>query len=427
MTASRRYCQRSAASRRSAAPSTWTSSSATLLGDAQLIPTREALSDHDARQRLPSRARARAAPPRRARSPSTSACAWASAADDARLARRHRSLLPRHRRREHDLPWQTCVSSLVWFIGTEQRGAMRNSAFLEFLGTEAKHLEQAGLLRHEPLVSSPPGPTITRRRSRAHQLRVERLPRPVASSRGQEGGHRRRRDSGASDWRRRAWRPARCRCTPSSSARWRNSSAPATRSSIRAAITPTPGLFESLLSDRDYLFCDELIRPSLADGIAPVPRARLLVSQPGHGAPRGSPAALALGALPRHRHRRRLPAIGAGRPTCATSTGWPPSTTRSSSSTTARASASSASTAAARTTQLGLADRIDLVTGTFGAALGGGAGGFVAGRKEMVGLAAAEVARVSVVDGAAAGVGGGGGEVARAVAHRAAAARDSST
>jgi glycine C-acetyltransferase len=34
--------------------------------------------------------------------------------------------------------------------------------------------------------------------------------------------------------------------------------------------------------------------------------------------------------------------------------------------------------------QLGLTDRIDLVTGTFGAALGGGAGGFVAGRKEIV-------------------------------------------
>src|SRR5262249_59326074 len=28
-----------------------------------------------------------------------------------------------------------------------------------------------------------------------------------------------------------------------------------------------PGSFESLLNDRDYLFCDEMIRPSLADGI----------------------------------------------------------------------------------------------------------------------------------------------------------------
>jgi glycine C-acetyltransferase len=27
------------------------------------------------------------------------------------------------------------------------------------------------------------------------------------------------------------------------------------------------GLFESLLSDRDYVFCDEMIRPSLADGV----------------------------------------------------------------------------------------------------------------------------------------------------------------
>ena len=34
---------------------------------------------------------------------------------------------------------------------------------------------------------------------------------------------------------------------------------------------------------------------------------------------------------------------------------------------------------------LGLGDRIDIVTGSFGAALGGGAGGFAAGRKEIVG------------------------------------------
>src|SRR5262249_11001701 len=27
------------------------------------------------------------------------------------------------------------------------------------------------------------------------------------------------------------------------------------------------GLFESLLSDRDYVFCDEMVRPSMADGV----------------------------------------------------------------------------------------------------------------------------------------------------------------
>jgi oligopeptide/dipeptide ABC transporter ATP-binding protein len=38
---------------------------------------------------------------------------------------------------------------------------MRNTALLQFLGTEAKHLEQAGLLRKEPLLTSAPGETIT--------------------------------------------------------------------------------------------------------------------------------------------------------------------------------------------------------------------------------------------------------------------------
>src|SRR5439155_18132110 len=78
--------------------------------------------------------------------------------DGRRAGAQPRSLLSRRRRRQ-----RAAVAGVRLVAGVvhRQRGwQMRNSAFLEFLSTEAKHLEQAGLLRSEPLLTTPPGPTI---------------------------------------------------------------------------------------------------------------------------------------------------------------------------------------------------------------------------------------------------------------------------
>jgi glycine C-acetyltransferase len=143
---------------------------------------------------------------------------------------------------------------------------MRNSAFLEFLGTEAKHLEQAGLLRREPLLSSPPGPTIT-------------------------VGDRELLNFASSDYLGLATHPEMKKAAISAVETWGiGVAAPRMAAGtlpLHAELERTlaqflgtgdallypsgyhanTGLFESLLTDRDYLFCDELIRPSLADGV----------------------------------------------------------------------------------------------------------------------------------------------------------------
>jgi glycine C-acetyltransferase len=144
------------------------------------------------------------------------------------------------------------------------------------------------------------------------------------------------------------------------------------------------GLFEPLLSDRDYVFCDELVRPAIADGIrlsrarvdsfrnrdlehleerlkrSRAARFRVSVTDGVFALSGQSPDLLEI-----YRLASRYDALVAvddshgigvlgehGRGTHA---------------------------------QLGLTERIDVVTGSFACALGGGAGGFVAGRKEIIG------------------------------------------
>ena len=299
---------------------------------------------------------------------------------------------------------------------------MRNSAFLEFLGTEAKHLEQAGLLRqgaaavvaarsdhHASAIAS--SSTSRRATTSAWRIIPRSRRRPSAPSK-----------PGASASPRRAWPPARCRCTPSSSATLAQFLGTGDALVYPSGYHANTGLFESLLGDRDYLFCDELIRPSLADGMRLVPRARLLLSQPGHGAPRRSPAPLARGALPHHRHRRRLPALGAdGEPARHLRPGRQVQRARRRRRQPGhrrrrRCRPRHARSARARRSHRSRHRHVRRGARRRRRRLRRRAQG---GRR----LAAAEVALVSVVDGAAAGVGGGGAEVAPAVAHRAAAAR----
>ena len=383
MTAARRYC-RGRAPTRSAASSTWTSSSRNLLGDAQLIPTEKRYqimsAEKDYRREL-----ARRAAPHPGRARRRLRLRIGAADDDARPGGQHRSLLSGRRRRDQD---RLADLRLVAGVVHRQRRVpeMRNTAFLEFLGTEAKHLEQAGLLRREPLLTSPPGPRPLRSAiasslnfASSDYLGLSHIPRS-------SGRHLAPSRPGA--WASPSPRMAAGTlpiCTPSSSARSRSFSAPATRSLYPSGYHANTGLFESLLTDRDYLFCDEMIRPQPRRRHAPVPRPRLLVSQPGHGAPRGSLCAV-----------RAPPASASSPPTASFRSRALIANLRDIYSLAAKYNALVVVDDSqgigvlgdhGRGThdQLGLTDRIDLVTGTFGAALGGGAGGFVAGRKEIVG------------------------------------------
>src|SRR5262249_7604548 len=143
------------------------------------------------------------------------------------------------------------------------------------------------------------------------------------------------------------------------------------------------GLFESLLTDRDYLFCDEMTRPSLADGVR-LSRARVYSYR---------------NQDMEHLEDRLKRSRAARFRVIATDGVFPLSglvaNLRDIYGLAAKYNALVVvddsqgvgivgDHGRGAHDQLGLGDRIDLVTGTFGAALGGGAGGFVAGRKEIV-------------------------------------------
>ena len=143
------------------------------------------------------------------------------------------------------------------------------------------------------------------------------------------------------------------------------------------------GLFESLLTDRDYLFCDEMIRPSLADGIR-LCRARVYSYR---------------NQDMEHLEDRLRRSRSARFRVIATDGVFPLSGLVANLREIYGLAAKYNALVAVDDSQgigvlgeagrgshdrLGLTDRIDLVTGSFGAALGGGAGGFAAGRRELV-------------------------------------------
>jgi glycine C-acetyltransferase len=143
------------------------------------------------------------------------------------------------------------------------------------------------------------------------------------------------------------------------------------------------GLFEALLGDRDFVFCDEMARPSLADGVR-LSRARVYTY--GHG--------------DMDHLEDRLKRSRAARFRIIATDGYFPMTGRVASLREIYALATKYEALVVvddshgigilgperRGTHglLGLGARIDLVTGSFGHALGGGAGGFVAGRTTLI-------------------------------------------
>jgi glycine C-acetyltransferase len=256
------------------------------------------------------------------------------------------------------------------------------SKLFELLATEAEHLRQAGLLRSESILTSPQGPTIT-------------------------VGDRELLNLASNDYLGLAGHPELKRAAIEAIERWgvgvastRSASGSMTlHAELERAIADhlrtedallcpsgyhaSTGLLESLLSDRDYVFCDEQLRPSLADGVrlcrarayayrnqdmehledrlrrSRGARFRLIVTDAvfplsGQIARLNEIYALAekYGALVAVDDTHGIGVLG--------------------------------DSARGTHEHLGLGEQIQLLTASFGAALGGGAGGFVAGKKEII-------------------------------------------
>ena len=160
------------------------------------------------------------------------------------------------------------------------------------------------------------------------------------------------------------------------------------------------GVFETLFAAEDAIISDELNHASIIDGIRLSKAQRLPVQQPRHGRP---------ACAARRRRRMRRPVHASSSPTACSrwtatsrrstrSATWPTSSAPWSSSTTRTPSASSATHGRGTPEFCGVADRVDIYTGTFGKALGGASGGYVSSRQRDRGPAPAAGAAVPVLE-----------------------------
>lgn len=138
--------------------------------------------------------------------------------------------------------------------------------FLDFLRTEANYLDQAGLLRAQPTLGSPQGPSITLDGRETINLASGDYLGLATSSEVKKAAAEALKTYGVG--------VASPRLVTGNLAlhvelekelaKWLGTDDAVLFPSGYHANT---GLFEAMLSDRDFVFCDEMVKPSLADGI----------------------------------------------------------------------------------------------------------------------------------------------------------------
>jgi glycine C-acetyltransferase len=252
----------------------------------------------------------------------------------------------------------------------------------EFLAHEVKHLDHAGLLRRDPQLTSAPGPTVKIDGWELLNLassdylglstHAEVTKAAVAAIEKWGVGAMAPRMAGGSS-------PV-------------HSELELTLATFlgteEALLYPTgyhasAGVFESLLSDRDYVFCDEQVQPGVADGVR-LSRARVYSY-------RNRDLVHLEDRLKRSRAARFRVIVTDGVFPLSGLTADLVEIYRLATRYGAIVAVDDShgigvlgESGRGTHDHLGLNERIDLVTGTFDCALGGGAGGFVAGRREVV-------------------------------------------
>ena len=256
-----------------------------------------------------------------------------------------------------------------------------SKGLFDYLGTETKHLEHAGLLRQEPQLTTPQGPTIN--------FAGRQLINLASSDYLGLVGHPELKKAAISAVETWGVGLAAPRMTGTLGVHGELEKAIADMLATPDAIVypsgyhANTGLFEPLFGDQDYIFCDEQIRPSLADGLR-LCRSRVY-------AYRNNDMVHLEDRLKRSRAARfrvivtdgvfPLSGLTAGlRDIYALAAKYDALVVVDDSQGIGVLGESGRGTHS----QFGLSDKIDLVTGSFGAVLGGGAGGFVAGRSELV-------------------------------------------
>jgi glycine C-acetyltransferase len=140
------------------------------------------------------------------------------------------------------------------------------------------------------------------------------------------------------------------------------------------------GVFEPLLGEADAIVTDRLNHASIIDGVRLCKAKRFY--EHADSDPRRSCGVRA--AVPHDRHRRRSSMDGDVAPPWRSATS--PTATRPSCSWTTHATGFVGKTGRGTPEHCGVAGRVDVLTTTFGKALGGASGGCIAARKEIVDL-----------------------------------------
>lgn len=259
---------------------------------------------------------------------------------------------------------------------------MKAKRLFEFLGTEAEHLQQAGLLRSEAVVGSPPGPTVT--------LGGRELLNLASSDYLGLSTHaelKRAAKAAVDEWGVGLAAPRLLAGTLKLHLDLEK--ALAGFLGVEDAVALPTGyhantcLFESLFSDRDFLFCDEQLDPSLADGVR-LCRARVYPY-------RSQDLEHLEDRLKRSRAARFRGIVTSGFFAATgelSALGGLYALADRYDATVFVDDAQAVGVLGGRGRgsheALGLEKRLDVVTGSFEHALGGGAAGYVGGRKELI-------------------------------------------
>jgi glycine C-acetyltransferase len=256
-----------------------------------------------------------------------------------------------------------------------------SEALRKFLRIEAKHLEQAGLLRPEVVLDAPPGPVLTVGKREllnlcssdylglANHPQVKQAARAALDAFGVALA---------------SPRTVTGTLTLHAELERAVSRFLGTQDTVvfASGYQATTGLFESLLGERDYLFCDAQVQPSVADGIR-LCRAKVLPY-------RSRDANDLEDRLRRSRSARFrvivtdgvFPLEGATAPldaVCELADRYEATVVVDDGQALGVLGPNGRGTPELH----GVADRIDVVTASFGHALGG-SGGFASGRKEVI-------------------------------------------
>ena len=260
--------------------------------------------------------------------------------------------------------------------------------FREFLAGELRAIREQGLFKEEWPILGPQGPEIRvagSRRAGAQLLR-QQLPRALEPSRADRRPRTGPSTSGATGCRACASSAAPRPCTSSSRSAIAAFLGMEDAILYAACFDANGGVFEPLLGAEDAIVTDKLNHASIIDGVRLCKAKRFVYEHADMADLEAKLEEARVRPLPPDRHRRRLLHGRRRRAPRRRSATWPRQHGALVMVDDCHATGFMGKTGRGTSEHCGVAGRVDIITTTFGKALGGALGGCTAGRGEIIGL-----------------------------------------